>query len=90
MSEEWLNGLYSLVLQQMQEGIILSDADGKIVFVNDAAQEIRKVKREDILGKSMLDCHREASREKVERALTYLKTHEGNIFSRMVTDSVND
>lgn len=90
MSEEWINRLYSLVLQQMQDGIILSDADGTIVFVNEAAERIRNVKRDDILGKSMLDCHKEASREKVTRALSYLKMHEGAVFSRMVTDSIND
>ncbi len=55
MSEEWINRLYSLVLQQMKDGIILSDADGTSVFVNEAAERIRNVKREDILGKYMLD-----------------------------------
>ena len=90
MGEEWLNRLYSLVLQQMQDGIILSDADGTIVFVNEAAERIRNVKRNDILGKSMLDCHKQESREKVTRALDYLKTHEGAVFSRMVTDTIND
>jgi len=90
MSEEWINRLYSLVLQQMKDGIILSDADGTIVFVNEAAERIRNVKREDILGKNMLDCHREESREKVTRAMSYIKTHQDAIFSRMVTDSKNE
>ncbi|NLI54832.1 MAG: HD domain-containing protein [Clostridiales bacterium] len=90
MDGEWLDNLYKLFLQQMQDGIILSDADGTIVFVNDSAERIRKVKRDDIMGRSLLDCHKETSREKVERALTYLKTHEGALFSRMVTDAVND
>ncbi len=90
MSEEWINRLYSMVLQQMQDGIILSDANGTIVFVNDAAEQIRKIKRDDIMGNSLLDCHKESSREKVTRALTYLQTHEGATFSRMVTDSAND
>ena len=37
MDSEWLNHLYELVLQQLRDGIILSDAEGKMVFVNDAA-----------------------------------------------------
>jgi PAS domain S-box-containing protein len=90
MEREWLDNLYELSLQQMQEGIILSDADGNIVFVNDAAQRIRNIRREDVLGRSMLECHKEGSREKVSRALDYLKTHEGNTITRMVTDAIND
>ncbi len=90
MERKWLDNLYELALQQMQEGIILSDSSGKIVFVNDAAERIRNIKREDVLEHSMLDCHKEASREKVTRALDYLKTHEGNTITRMVTDAIND
>ncbi len=90
MADKWLDNLYRLALQQMQEGIVLSDADGTIVFVNDAAENIRSIRREDVLGRSILDCHKEASREKVLRALEYLKTHEGSTVSRMVADERND
>lgn len=90
MDNQWLDNLYKLVLEQSQDGIILSDAEGTIRFVNDAAERIRNIKRENILGNSMLDCHKEGSKEKVTRALDYLKTHEGSTFSRMVTDTIND
>lgn len=90
MECNWLDNLYKLVLSQTQEGIVLSDAEGTIVFVNDAAQRIRNVKRENLLGHSMIDCHKESSQEKVVRALSYLKMHEGTSISRMVTDVVND
>lgn len=90
MDSEWLNHLYELVLQQLRDGIILSDAEGNMVFVNDAAEQIRNVRREDLLGKSMVNCHRPESREKVLRALDHLRTHEGSSFSRMVTDAKND
>ncbi len=90
MDSEWLNHLYELVLQQLRDGIVLSDAEGNMVFINDAAEQIRSVRREDLLGKSMVDCHRPESREKVLRALDHLKTHEGSSFSRMVTDAKND
>ncbi|MCE5188990.1 MAG: HD domain-containing protein [Eubacteriales bacterium] len=90
MDSAWLDHLYRLVLQQMREGIILSDAEGKIVFINDAAEQIRNIRRENILGNSMVNCHKESSREKVLRALDYLKTHEGSSISRMVTDVMND
>ena len=90
MESVWLNHLYELVLQQMREGIILSDADGKIVFINDAAEKIRKIRREDLLGDNIVDCHKPESKEKVLRALDYLRTHEGSAISRMVTDAVNE
>ena len=90
MDSEWLNHLYELVLQQLRDGIILSDAEGNMVFVNDAAEQIRNVRPEDLLGKSMVNCHRPESREKVLRALDHLRTHEGSSFRRMVTDTKND
>jgi PAS domain-containing protein len=31
------------VLQQLRDGIVLSDAEGNMVFVNDAAEQIRNV-----------------------------------------------
>lgn len=33
------------------------------MFINDAAERIRNIKRENVLGNSMLDCHKESSRE---------------------------
>lgn len=89
MERDWMDNLYRLVLQQTQDGIILSDADGTIMFVNDSAERIRNITRESVIGHSMVDCHKEGSKEKVFRALEYLKTHEGTTISRMVTDVVN-
>lgn len=85
-----LENLYRLALLQSNDGVILSDSEGTIVFVNDAAERIRNIKRESILGNSMVACHKDGSKEKVTRALDYLKTHEGTNITRMVTDSVND
>lgn len=89
MEETWSSELFRLTLEQMREGIILADAEGTIVFVNDAAEQIRSIRREDVLGRSMVRCHKESSKEKVIRALDYLKTHEGKTFRRMVTDDAN-
>ena len=90
MEEDWKNTLFRLVLEQMQEGIILSNAEGEIVFVNDAAESIRSIRRENVLGRSMVLCHKEESKEKVLRALDYVRACEGRTFRRMVTDSAND
>ena len=89
MENELLDNLYRLVLSQTQEGIILSDAEGTIVFVNDSAESIRNIKRENVLGHSMLACHQDCSQEKVKRAMEYLKQKRGGALSRMVTDTAN-
>ncbi len=90
MEQAHERNVYRLALEQMREGIILSDAEAEIMFVNDAAERIRNIRSEDILGRSMLLCHKESSREKVVRAIDYLKTHEGKTFRRMVTDVENE
>ncbi len=81
--------LYSVIFENFPDGIILADRENKILFVNAAAERIRRISRKDKIGKNILDCHPEASREKVKRALSYI--HEKKIpFQRMVVDSVSD
>jgi len=89
MKEPVMPDLYKFLLLQLSEGIIISDTDGQILFVNPAAEKIRNLKKESILGNNILQCHQEASREKVARAIEFLKTHEDKTFHRMVTDLEN-
>ena len=42
------------ILNNLKEGILAHDMDRKILFFNDAAEQITGIKREDILGR---DCH---------------------------------
>lgn len=81
--------VYRLVLQQLNEGVILADPEGRITFVNDAAESIRNIRRDDILGQSILDCHQSPSRAKVSRAIDFLRNDPQKTFHRMVTDEVN-
>ena len=83
------NHLFEATMESFPDGIIIADNDNKIVFVNSAAEKIRKISREERLGKNIIDCHKPSSREKVDRALTYLKEKK-SVFRRMVTDSEND
>ena len=80
--------LFEATMESFPDGIIIADNNNKIVFVNTAAEEIRKISRKDKLGKNILDCHKPASREKVNRALSYLKEKK-SVFRRMVTDAKN-
>lgn len=83
------SSLFAATMESFPDGIIIADTDNKIVFVNAAAEKIRRISREEKLGKSILDCHLPSSREKVTRALAYLKEKKG-VFRRMVTDTINN
>ena len=81
--------LYRLLLGQLPEGIIITDENGKIIFVNPAAEQIRNLKKEDILQHNVLGCHAPVSHEKVTRAIAFLRTHPDKTYHRMVNDHVN-
>lgn len=55
------------------------------VFVNPAAETIRRVRAESILGQPVLLCHPQYARARVERALRHLRTGPKS-YQRMVTD----
>lgn len=45
MDNQLSSDLYRLLLEQLLEGIIITDAEGKIIFVNPAAEQIRNLKK---------------------------------------------
>jgi len=81
--------IFKTVMENFHDGIIIADQNDEIIFVNDAAEKIRHITREEKIGKSILKCHKEESQEKVRRALSYIKGKQ-NTFKRMVIDSVAD
>ncbi len=78
--------LYRVVLENFPDGVIIADRNGDILFVNSAAEKIRHISKEEKIGRNVLECHQEASREKVKRALAFLKEKQST-FKRMVVDS---
>lgn len=90
MSEADRDNLYRLLVGQLTDGIILTDKDGVIVSVNQAAESIRNIRQDDMLGKNILDCHKKTSRERILRAIHYLASNRDKTFKRMVTDDKND
>ncbi len=89
MDNQLSSDLYRLLLEQLLEGIIITDAEGKIIFVNPAAEQIRNLKKEDILQHNVLGCHTPASHEKVTRAIEFLRAHPDKTYHRMVNDQLN-
>lgn len=83
------NDLYFLILERSTDGIIITDDRGFIVFINKAAEQIHNIKRQDLLGQNILDCHRATSVTNVTRAITYLKENIDKTYHRMVTDQAN-
>ena len=82
--------LFTAALDQLPEGVILADRDDKIVYVNRKAPEVRNVDSSDILGRDVRGCHPVKSAERVERALNHIRKTGDAMFTRMVTDSVNE
>lgn len=78
--------LLLLLLEQINVGVIVVDSEDDIVFANPAAESIRGISAKEILGRSVLHCHAESSRERVKRALGFLRQEHGKPFTRMVTE----
>lgn len=78
--------IFRLALEQLHEGVIVVDDGDKVIFANPAAERIRRISASEILGRSVVDCHPDRSRERVRRALGFLRTDRGKPFTRMVED----
>ena len=89
MSDINLNDSYYLLLQGLADGIILTDVDGYIIFVNHSAEQIRNIKADNMIGQHILKCHKDSSEEKVMRAIDFLSTHRDKSYHRMVVDHAN-
>lgn len=72
MSES-IVGLSRDVLMSMADGIIIADTNDAILFVNHAAEEIRGIRAENVVGRSVLSIHAPHSRERIIGLLSGLK-----------------
>jgi PAS domain S-box-containing protein len=48
---------YETLIENMADGVIFINPDGRVAFCNSAAERIRNVKREDIVGKTVFEYH---------------------------------
>ena len=85
--EEWvegqnmtdLNGIFQSVLEADRAAVVICDTDHRIVYMNPAAIErYRKWGGEALLGKSLLDCHNAASRERIGQVLDWFRRSKDN------------
>lgn len=89
MDDQKMNQLRNALLEQLPAGVILTDDHGDIVMINSAAEKIRRIDREQLLGRNVLFCHRESSRPNVERAIAHIFKKPETVYRRMVDDSKN-
>ncbi len=54
-AERYLNEATKSILNSMQDGIYITDKDGYTLFINDAYLRISGLKKEQIIGKHMID-----------------------------------
>ncbi|MCL5074182.1 MAG: HD domain-containing protein [Chloroflexi bacterium] len=78
--------IFKAVLEQLPEGVVVVDDSDEIIFVNRAAEEIRRISATQITGRNVVLCHPEKSHERVGRALQFLRRQETRAFTRMVID----
>ena len=72
--------IYSSIVNQMAEGVLYLDADDTIRICNPAAESIRKVKADRIIGKTVFDIHPAVAHKSIRELLSALKT--GTVASR--------
>jgi len=89
LDSDQMRQLTDSLLEQLPLGVVLTDLEGNIVFVNRTAERIRNVRREDLMGQSVFDCHMPKSRQGVSRAMEHLAKNPESNYRRMVEDAVN-
>lgn len=67
-----LTPFYKSVLEQDRNPIVICDTTHKIIYMNpEAVTHYAKYGGQALLGKSVMDCHKPASREKIEKVLAW-------------------
>jgi PAS domain S-box-containing protein len=87
---EELEEICLAALEQIPEGVIIINDEDHIVFINQKAAEIRRIQATERIGKPVLDCHPPESRERVLRALQFIKNNPDRPFVRIVQDKEKD
>ncbi len=58
-------------IEKLDGNVIVSDADGKIIYMNERAlAAYEKDGGRDLIGRDLLECHSEASRKKIMEIMT--------------------
>ena len=70
-----LNQYFKSLVDQDTAAVVICDTAHKIIYMNPAAcQQYSKYGGVVLLGKNLLDCHNEKSREMIERVLAWFRS----------------
>jgi transcriptional regulator with PAS, ATPase and Fis domain len=66
-------------IEKLDGNVIVSDAEGTIIYMNEKAiSNYEKEGGKNLLGKNLMDCHNESSRQKILEIMT---THKNNVYT---------
>ena len=74
-----INEVYKSVLDADRAAVVICDIDHTIIYMNPSAiSRYAKWGGKDLMGKSLLDCHNEKSREMIIKVLDWFKASVNN------------
>ena len=74
-----LSKVFKSVLESDRTAVVICDLENKIIYMNPAAiNRYEKWGGNDRLGKSLLDCHNEKSREMIYKVVDWFKSSRDN------------
>lgn len=87
----YLNSLFLSMMEQDRAPVVICDLQHTVVYMNPAAKErYAYAGGGDLVGKSLLDCHSPAAREKIEKILDmFRESRENNIYYEDRNDKEN-
>jgi len=66
-------------IESLDGAVIVSDANGKIIYLNEkAAVTFQKDGGRELIGKNLKDCHQDTSNDKIREMM---ETHEKNVYT---------
>ncbi|MCR4686239.1 MAG: PAS domain-containing protein [Lachnospiraceae bacterium] len=79
MADTNLNEIYKSVLEADRAAVVICDLEHIIIYMNPfAIERYAKWGGKALLGKSLLDCHNEKSREMIVKVLDWFKASKDN------------
>ena len=74
-----LSKVFKSVLESDRAAVVICNLEHKIIYMNPAAiSRYEKWGGKDLLGKSLLDCHNDKSREMINKVVDWFKASKDN------------
>ena len=74
-----LNELFKSVLEADRAAVVICDLDHKIIYMNPAAMNrYEKWGGQNLIGRNLLDCHNERSRDMIHKVLNWFQSSATN------------